>query len=348
MDDGYITISDEIAVNVKIASVVLGADESLLQLEDVDGFSFQEICLSDFKYKDKILMANQKISNKYFMSQLHSDLNDISNSSFVFLTKEENFIVKSPETIEKGIVTITDKFGDLPELVDFQDKQFDLINRIISKLMLSKNAEIGIFEVFYEFSYSYFIINNNKMNTILIDDAKTTITKKYRVELTELANINDFLANYNESFRVLKSIIDGFTYSFKLLEYAKSFEQLISVLEIMLLPRNQQNKKETLSKRTALLLGKDDVDINSIYDKVKSFYKYRSESTHEGIDINIGENELVELRELTRLSILKLINEAEKMLQINPQITFDELKLQLVASLKALVSMKINAGVLPG
>ncbi|MBH5318472.1 hypothetical protein I6N90_11715 [Paenibacillus sp. GSMTC-2017] len=348
MTDVSIRVSDEIEVNVKVACIVLGADVSLIQINDVDGFSFQKVSVADFKYKDKILLANQKINNKYYLSQLQSDLNDTDSSSFVCLTKEVNFTVRCPDVLAtNGVVRITDKFGDLPELVDFQDEQFELINRIISKLMLLKNLDIGIFEVFYEFSYSYFNINFNKLNTILIEDAKSLITKKYKIETTELGDINDFLSDYNQSYRILKSIIDGFTYSFKLLDNAKSFEQLISVLEIMLLPRNQQKKKETLSKMVAVLVGKDDADIKNIYYKLKSFYRYRSESTHEGIDVNIGINELVELKELTRLSILRYINEAEKSLQSNSQVTFEELKLNLITSLKTTVLTSINSNVLP-
>ncbi len=40
---------------------------------------------------------------------------------------------------------------------EYQDKQFDLVDRIISKLLLSKVADIGIYEIFCEFAWRYFI-----------------------------------------------------------------------------------------------------------------------------------------------------------------------------------------------
>lgn len=347
MEEGYITISDEIVVNVDIVAIILGADESLLQLDDVDGFSFEKISINDFKYKDKILMANQKMNHKYYLSQLQSDLNDTQNASFACLRKTSSFKVKGPEIIGKGVVSISDKSLHLPELEEYKDEQFELINRIISKLMLLQISDIGIFEVFCEFTWRFFIINNNWMCTVSIDDAKTLVGKKYEISQGDLERTNEFLASHNNTYKLMKKVIDGFAYSFKLLDNAKSFEQLVTVLEIMLLPSGQQNKKETLSKRMALLLGNDDSDIINIYDKVKSFYRFRSESTHEGIDANIGANELEELKELTRCAIMKFFDEIENSMKLNPSITFDEVKIHLINSLKTQVASKISAGILP-
>lgn len=347
MEEGYTAISDQIAVKVNIAAIILGADETLLSLDAVDGFSFNKILLNEFKYKDKILLANNKLNNKYYLSQIQSDLNNKDNSSFVCLIKEDSFNVNGPDFIGKEVISISDKSMSLPELEEYQEKQFELINRLLSKLMLLKVADIGIYEVFCQFSYRYFIVNNNNMHTVTIDDAKTIVTKKFHINTEELTQFNNFLSTHNNSYNLMKKIIDGYTYSFKLLESAKSFEELVSVLEILLLPKNQKNKKETLSKRTAVLLGNDDTEIDTIYNKVQSFYKFRSESTHEGVYDNVGETELIELKELTRLSILKYMSEIEKLMNSNPMLTFDDFKRQKVATLINEVKNKINAGVLP-
>ncbi len=78
----------------------------MLQLDDVDSFSFKKIKIDDFKYKDKILMANNRINNKYFLSQLQSNLTNTQNASFACLTKASIFQVKSPEILKSRSISI--------------------------------------------------------------------------------------------------------------------------------------------------------------------------------------------------------------------------------------------------
>ena len=46
-----------------------------------------------------------------------------------------------------------------------------------------------------------------------------------------------------------------------------------------------------LSNRIAVLLGKNDAEVVGIHDKMLDFYRYRSESLHEGDGSNISKQD---------------------------------------------------------
>ncbi len=213
--------------------------------------------------------------------------------------------------------------------------------------MIYKEGDIGIYEVFFNYEWQMIIANFKNSETILITDANGLCTNIYSVSEDEIVEINKFISSHHQSFDLLKTVIDSFTYSYKLLYDAKAFEQLVTSAEILFLPKNQVNKKETLSKRMAMFIGKDDSEILNIYTDMKSYYKYRSDSTHEGIDTNITKQALLSLREFTRKAIRKYMQITENELLTNPTSDFQSIKTKIVSNLITEVSLKISSGVLP-
>ena len=145
----------------------------------------------------------------------------------------------------------------------------------------------------------------------------------------------------------LPILIDNFTYSYKLLYNAKAFEQIITTLEMLFLKKYESDKTQNLSKRVATFIGNDDVEVEKLYNEVKSFYKHRSDSTHEGIDLNITKKALLYLKIYTRRAIKKYFSIIEEELSINPSGDFATIKGKTILKLQQNVITKINEGILP-
>ena len=62
-------------------------------------------------------------------------------------------------------------------------------------------------------------------------------------------------------------------------------DRYITALEMILLGKNTNMIKETLSKRVSALLGTCDVEIKNLYKKMRKLYRLRSNSLHKGMSI---------------------------------------------------------------
>lgn len=337
-------ISEELIVSVDISAIIIGGEESLTSLECVDGFSFEKIYLRDFRYRDQILMSNGKVNQNYYLSQLQEDKNNVENSMFIILKKTANINVRRPEI--KGVYYITDKDDELPELDVYTNEQYDKISRLISKLNLLSIENIGVYEVFYQYSYN-FLFNSTKNVKIVNSDANTLVKQKFEFDLANVEVYNRFLSNNNEAYELINHAIKQYSYANRLLDHAVRFEKLITTLEMIFLASGQRNKKETLAKRISIFLGNNDAEIRDIYDSMKLFYRYRSNSTHEGITDDIDELELKKLNELTRNSLLNYLDVINTELNNNPTVSFEEVKISLINDLKNKVTAKITEGILP-
>lgn len=80
---------------------------------------------------------------------------------------------------------------------------------------------------------------------------------------------------------------------------------------------------------------------------MKIFYRYRSESLHEGDGNNISAVELKELEEIVRLVIKKYFNICQTMIQNDNNITWNKIKSDQIVNFINSVTLLINQGVLP-
>ncbi len=183
MTQNYVKISNEIVVTMNVNGILLGADESLTKLKEIDGYLFKKIKLSEFKYKDHILQANQKLNYRYYQSQIQTNINNIDESSFVGFCKENELIIESPIKWGNGPMIFTNQTYNIPELDAIEEEEFQKINRIVSKLMILRTADIALADIFIDFSFVFLMGNVNKSNKSIIDDSKTIIKNKYKIGL---------------------------------------------------------------------------------------------------------------------------------------------------------------------
>ena len=114
-----------------------------------------------------------------------------------------------------------------------------------------------------------------------------------------------------------------------------------------LLAKGERGKKEALSKRVAVLLESDTQRIQDLYNKMKDFYRYRSESLHEGNGQNITVSELKDLEEIVRRVLVKYLGFCKVAIQTAPTVTWDIIKRDKISDLKNSVSTVISSGILP-
>ena len=114
-----------------------------------------------------------------------------------------------------------------------------------------------------------------------------------------------------------------------------------------LLPQNQQGKKQMLANRISALLGTTPLEVQNLHQKVIDFYRFRSESLHEGDGSNITEAELRELENITREVLKKCLARCKAEYSLDSCITWDSIKDKIMNDLVTQVAALKNAGVLP-
>lgn len=141
--------------------------------------------------------------------------------------------------------------------------------------------------------------------------------------------------------------IDEFVWGLQQVDTPTGFEQFTTALEMTMLEKNQKNKKEALAKRVSVLLESDAVARRALYDKMKVFYRYRSESLHEGNGENISKEELEELEDVVRRVLVKYLDYCKQEKSINSSITWNQIKNKKIQEMISVVEASISAGELP-
>lgn len=334
-----------ISVTVTIDAILLYCDESISRINIGNGYSIRRVNIDDIPLRDKITDGNGKLTISYLGSRL-SDSAGIS--SLMCLQKEDVFEIPSPQFGESGRLTDRDLMCQ-EHLELYKDNEMEFLNNTFSLLRLFKQGNIGVKQVFFEHRFTVMgFFNNTQKQTSdnvtrnIVDTTMFTLTEQ------EILQCNQLLAYMGQpAFMMLKNIIDEFVWGLEQVDIPTGFEQFTTALEMIFLSTNQQNKKEVLAKRTAVLLGIDNAQILSIYNKMKVFYRYRSESLHEGDGDNISSVELKELEEIVRFVINKYHDVCKNKIQNGNTITWGKIKSDQIAYLINSVTPLIAQGVLP-
>lgn len=331
-------------VQVTIGGVILYCNESISTLQLGNGYSIQKVYLDDITYKNKITDGNCRLTINYLGSRLQDD----NGTYLMCIHKEDIFQVQLPQIVPG--VHLTDK--DLmceEQFIEYKDTEMEYLNRVFSLLRLFKTGNIGYKEVFFEHKFTVMgFINNNQKQTSdnvsrnIVDNTFFTLTPE------ETMRCNQFLQNYiGQEYNLLKNCIDEFTWGLEQIDIPTGFEQYTTALEMIFLAKDQQGKKEVLSKRVSVLLESDPIEIRDLYDKMKKFYRYRSESLHEGDGGNITAAELKEMEDIVRKVLLMYLEFCKTAITINASITWEALKENKINDLKAAVEIAKNTGILP-
>lgn len=334
-----------INVDVNINAIIMYCDESIANISLGNGYVIEKTYLKDCEYKDKICDALGDLAIEYMGSKLFDEAGEIY---FMCLHKQEIFSTQEP-IIEAG-VTYTDNDLNCREAIEsYQDTECTFLNNVFNMLHLYKCGNIGTKSIFFEFKYCVMGIFNSNLNHRSNNITRNIVDNRlFTLSPDDITACNQFLTRVNSSeFQLIKNIIDEFSWGLEQVDLPTGFEQYTTALEMMLLEQNQNSKKECLSKRTASLIGNTNTEKQALYTQVKAFYRFRSESLHEGDGRNITKNELVELESITRASILKILELCNTALMQQPYSTWDSIKASIISDLKNQVATLISTGVFP-
>lgn len=331
-------------VQVTIDGIILYCDESLAGVSFGNGYTIQKMCLDDLSYKTRLTDGDGRLSISYMGSRLFVE----DKVYFMCLHKDDVHQIQPPQ-VRPGVV-ITDKDTMCDEQLDnYMDKEMSYIQRQFSLLKLFKKGNVGYKEIYltHKFTVMGFITNtkNQTSNNVTRNIVDTTM---YTLTTNEIADCNNFLQAFSgKEFDLLKDCIDEFLWGLDGTDIATAFEQYTTALEMVFLAKNQQNKKQALSKRIAVLLGTTPTEVNELYKKMLNFYRFRSESLHEGNGSHITKVELKELETITRNVLCKYLDFCKQNLNRNPNITWKAIKANKIVDLRNQVALAIQNGVLP-
>ncbi|HBN12217.1 MAG TPA: hypothetical protein DD415_01220 [Clostridiales bacterium] len=319
--------------NTHIETLILGCDESILSVDFLNDYKIEGINIDDYRYK-------RQISDGMGRLLFHYDkrLNPIRDNVYFRLFKDrKDLITITMEPYKQYSIPNKDMLVKMGEIKESEERY---IYRVVNLLRIFKHGYVGIKHIFLEqeiefgMKYSY--------NDMILNENRSAVNKDYfALSKDEIVSCNQFVKdNYTVIYDAMENIIDIFNFALDQIGIETEFEKLISALETMLLKKGEQGKKEVLAKRVAVMVGKDDYDISKIYSEMKEFYKYRSESTHEGKYANINNANRKELEELTRAVIKKYFEICQAKLLTCPTIIWDDIKRENIITVKSKVTAK--------
>lgn len=334
-----------IDVNVSISGVIMCCDESLCEIVLGRGYSIEKCDLDTLSFKDKITDGRGLLDTDYFGSRIIED----EKVSFICIKKEEVIQIEGPSfSTNKRIITDQDCMCE-DELTQYMDKEMEYLNERINLLRLFKSGNVGFRDVFFQYSFTVMNFINNTINHCSHNQTRNTIANNlFLLNESEIVLCNKWLNDYcNEPYKLLKNSVDEFSWGLEQLDVPTGFEQYTTALEMTLLPQNQPGKKQMLANRISALLGSTPTDIQQFHQKVLDFYRFRSESLHEGNGSNITALELQELENITREVLKKCLVRCKVEHDSNTNITWNEIKNKIMNDLIAQVDSLKNSGVLP-
>lgn len=328
-----------IDVNVSINAAVLYCDETVLGIQFGNGYSFTKTYIDNLPFKDKITDGRGQLTIDY----LGSVKSDENGKYLICIKKEDAYQIENPI---KGPGTYTDTDMMCSNQVEVHNQlETDYLYKMFSLLHLFKEGNIGTKEIFLDHVFSLGIIKNTLNHTSNNVTRNITDDRIFSLLPDEVLSCNQFLIDYQGSeYAMLKNCIDEFVWGLEQIDVATGFEQFTTALEMTLLGHNQQGKKEVLSKRVAVMLESTPTAIDQMYARMKTFYRFRSESLHEGDGQNISKAELFEMEAIVRRILIKCLERIRQELQTNDSVTWPEVKAMIINDLKSRVATENTAG----
>ena len=330
-------------VQVSIDGIVLYCDESISNISLGNGYSITKQKLDELPYKTRVVDGNGNLSINY----LGSRMNDNGAVSFMCLHKADTHQITF-QTAPGMVITDRDTMCE-DQLSAYKDREMDYLHKMFSLLRLFKAGNIGCKEIFFAHKFTVMdFINNTQTQTNDSVTRNIVDNRVYSLDADEIADCNNFIQKYaGKEYDLLNDCIQEFIWGLEQTDIPTGFEQFTTALEMLFLKKNQPNKKQALSKRVAVLLGKTPTEVTSLYKKMMNFYRYRSESLHEGNGKNITATELIELEDITRKSLQEFMSICNHRVHQKQNVTWQEIKAGEISDLRNQVGLAIKAGTLP-
>lgn len=332
-------------VNVSISGIIMCCDESLCNLSLGNGYTIEKLSLDSLPFKEKVTDGRGLLITDYFGSRIIED----ETVSFICIKKTDTIQINGPSFSPTVHVLSGDDFLCENELAPYMHREMDFLNERVNLLRLVKPGNIGFRDVFFNYSFTTMGIMNNTLNLCSHSQTRNTIANdKYVLGEAEIAKCNNWLNDYSGApYELLKNCIDEFCWGLEQIDIPTGFEQYTTALEMILLPQNQPGKKQMLANRISAFLGNTSPEIGQIHQQILNFYRFRSESLHEGDGSNISDTELRELESITREVLKKCLVRCKSEYDTNPNISWNEIKEKIMNDLVTRVTTLKNSGVLP-
>lgn len=334
-----------IDVNVSISGIIMCCDESLCRVSLGRGYVIEKCDLDTLFFKDKITNGRGNLDTDYFSSQIIED----EKVSFICLKKDDVIQIEGPSfSSSKCVISAKDCMCE-DELAQYMDNEMEYLNERIDLLRLFKPGNIGFRDVFFHYSFTVMGFINNTIDHCSHNQTRNTIaSERFILNESEIVLCNKWIDDYcNAPYALLKNSIDEFSWGLEQIDVPTGFEQYTTALEMTLLPQNQPGKKQMLANRISAILGNTPLEVQYIHQKVLDFYRFRSESLHEGDGSNITDSELYELENITREVLKKCLKRCKAEYDLNSSVTWSLIKDKIMNDLINQVASLRNSGVLP-
>lgn len=332
-----------IDVSVEISGIIMYCDESIITLELGNGYRIEKCYLDDLSFKADIENGKNQLNVEYMGSCLY----DENGTYFICLKKEDTFSINGPRIVSGAVISDRECYCE-NEIRAYQECEIKYLYKIFSLLKLYKKGNIGLYQTFFDYEFYLFgLIKNIQNNSNRNSTRNVYDNRKYILEAGEIECCNRFLRDYKvQVYTIMKPIIDEFIWGLEQIDIPTGFEQYTTALEMALLSVKQKGKKQMLSNRVAVLIGTNDAEIIQIHDKMLEFYRFRSESLHEGDGSNISKQELIEMENYVRRTISVVTQKCKCQLAIDNTKTWIDIKNDLMNELIFKVENKKTAGIL--
>lgn len=334
-----------ITVNVSISGIVMCCDESLCNLNLGEGYVIEKCNLDTLFFKDKITDGRGHLNTDYWGSRIIED----EDVFFICIKKNDAIQIEGPSFSESKL-TLTDRdFMCENQLEQHMDKEMAYLYERINLLRLFKSGNIGFRDVFFHYSFTVMGLSKNTIDHCSHNETRNTIDcRRFVLNEDEIPSCTQWLNNYcNAPYCLLKKSIDEFSWGLEQIDLPTGFEQYTTTLEMTLLPQNQPGKKQMLANRISAMLGTTPLEIQQLHQKILDFYRFRSESLHEGNGSNITDSELHDLENMTRKVLKNCLIRCKKEYTSNCAITWDEVKDMIINDLILQIKSLKSAGILP-
>lgn len=209
------------------------------------------------------------------------------------------------------------------ELTLYMDKEMGYLHERINLLRLFTSENVGFRDVFFKYTFTVMGFLNNTIYNCSHNQTQNTIsTSLFTLTKSEIDACNKWFDDFSGApYELLKNCIDEFSWGLEQIDTPTGFEQYTTALEMTLLPENQFGKKQMLANRVSAFWGNSVAEVQQIHQKMLNYYRFGSESLHEGNGSNITDAELYELEDITRRVLRKCLVRCKIEHDSNPSIT---------------------------
>jgi len=129
----------------------------------------------------------------------------------------------------------------------------------------------------------------------------------YSLKASELSEINLYIQNMKFPFKglPLKLAHNNYDLSYTINQRHLSFLSLMISLESLFSPSGEGELRYRISRNTAVLIGKNKIESEKIWDDIRMLYDKRCDLVHNGKADNVTNEDVLILRDYVRRSIIE-------------------------------------------